>query len=150
MKRFILILLLVLLAPQAWAQCNGIFPPGQVCGNTSAVPAVPQAGNLGAIISSSAIRVPTRSSTGPTVSASPVTDYFLCLDSTSNAITVNLPASPGLGLTFLIKDCTGQAAAHNITIVPASGNIDGSVSFIMSGPYQSTAVTFSGLQWSIN
>lgn len=76
--------------------------------------------------------------------------YFLCLDATSNAITVNLPGSPTTGLTFLIKDCTGHAGSNNITVTPATGNIDGSGTFVMNTNYQSIAVTYTGSQWSIN
>lgn len=95
------------------------------------------------------IRVAVRSSAAATVTMA-ATDYFLCLDPTSNAIAVTLNASPALGQTFLIKDCTGQASAHQITITPASGNIDNQSNFIMSIPFQSTAVTYTGSQWSIN
>lgn len=76
--------------------------------------------------------------------------YFLCLDATSTAITVNLPGSPTTGLTFLIKDCTGHAGSNNITVTPATGNIDGSGTFVMNTNYQSIAVTYTGSQWSIN
>jgi len=84
------------------------------------------------------------------VTVSATTDYFLCLDPTSNTITVNLPATPATGLTYLIKDCTGQASAHNITVTPNSGNIDGAGTFVMGTAYQSIAVTYTGSQWSIN
>ena len=94
--------------------------------------------------------VKVRSSSASTVTAASATDYFLCLDPTSNAITVNLPALPTTGLTFLVKDCTGQANAHNITITPASGNIDNASTFVMSTKLQSVAVTYTGSQWSIN
>jgi hypothetical protein len=98
----------------------------------------------------SSIQVPMRSSSATTVTASASTDYFFCLDPTANAITLNLPASPGLGLSYLVKDCTGHAAIHNITVMPASGNIDGAASFALSVNFQSIAVTYTGAQWSIN
>jgi hypothetical protein len=91
-----------------------------------------------------------RSSSSATVTVSSSTDYFLCLDTTSNAIAVNLPASPNLGLTYLIKDCTGQAPVHNITITPAAGLIDNSSNFVISLAHQSIGVTYTGAQWSIN
>jgi hypothetical protein len=85
---------------------------------------------------------------------SPVTvttsDYFLCLDPTAGVITVNLPSSPTTGQTFLIKDCTGQAGSNAITVVPASGNIDGNPNAVIGVPYQSVAVTYTGAQWSLN
>jgi len=91
-----------------------------------------------------------RSSGASTITVSATTDYFLCLDPTSNGITVNLPSTPTTWLTYLVKDCTGKSATHNITITPASGNIDGSSTFVMSTNYQSAAVTYTGSQWSIN
>jgi hypothetical protein len=109
-----------------------------------------RAAGAGAPLALPAIQISVRSSNAVSVTLSTATDYFLCLDPTSNAITVHLPASPPVGQTYLIKDCTGQAAVHTITISPASGNIDGAISLVMSVPYQSTAVTFTGLQWSIN
>jgi hypothetical protein len=96
------------------------------------------------------IYVPVRSSGAATVTASTSNDYFLCLDPTLNAITLNLPASPGVGLTYLVKDCTGHALSHNITIMPASGTIDGAATLVLNGNFQSIAVTFTGLQWSAN
>jgi hypothetical protein len=91
-----------------------------------------------------------RSSAAATVTVSATTDYFLCLDPTSNAIAVNLPATPATGLTYLVKDCTGKAATHSITVTPNSGNIDGIATFVMSTNFQSAAVTYTGAQWSVN
>lgn len=91
-----------------------------------------------------------RSASAVTVNASAITDYFLALDPSSNAITVNLPSSPATGLSFLIKDATGHASTNNITVVPASGNIDGASNFVLNIDFQSVAVTYTGTQWSIN
>ena len=96
------------------------------------------------------LRVAVRSASTATVTINATSDYLLCLDPTSNAIAANLPASPANGLTYLIKDCTGQAATHNITVTPAAGNIDGSATFVMNTNFQSIAVTYTGAQWSIN
>jgi hypothetical protein len=63
---------------------------------------------------------------------------------------VTLPSSPLIGLTYLIKDCTGSAAINPIVITPSSGNIDGSGSVTLTAPYQSVAVTYTGTQWSAN
>lgn len=96
------------------------------------------------------ISVMVRSSSAAVVSPSATTDYFLCLDPTSNAITVDLPASPTTGLTFLVKDCTGQASVHAITVDAASGNVDGASSQSLSTNYQSEGFTYTGSQWSGN
>lgn len=94
--------------------------------------------------------VKVRSSGSSTITVSATTDYFFCLDPTSNAIAVDLPATPATGATYLIKDCTGKAATNNITVTPASGNIDGASTLVMSTNYQSLAVTYTGSQWSAN
>jgi hypothetical protein len=96
------------------------------------------------------IQVPVRSASASIVTASATTDYFLCLDTSINPITLNLPASPGVGLSFLVKDCTGHAALNNITVIPASGTIDGLGVASINANYQSIAVTYTGTQWSIN
>ena len=97
-----------------------------------------------------AITVKVRSSAASSVTVSATTDYLLCLDPTSNAITVNLPASPATGLTFLVKDCTLKANTHNITVTPNSGNIDNASTYVMNTNGQSVAVTYTGSQWSVN
>lgn len=84
-----------------------------------------------------------------TVSAS--TDYFICVKKGTGAATaVNLPSSPATGLTFLVKDCKGDAATNNITVTPASGNIDGAATYVINTNYASVAVTYDGTQWEIN
>jgi len=98
----------------------------------------------------SGIVVAVRSSAATTVTISAMSDYFLCLDPTGNAIQANLPPSPTTGLTFLLKDCTGHAGSNNITVTPTSANIDGASTFVMNVNYQSIAVTYTGTQWSVN
>lgn len=94
--------------------------------------------------------VPLQSSAAATFNISTTASYFVCLDPTSNAITVNLPGVTSAA-TYLIKDCTGQAASHNITVQDIlSRNLDGSANFIFNTAYQSRAFTFTGSQWSIN
>ena len=84
------------------------------------------------------------------VTVSATTDYFICINkTTSAATTVNLPASPATGLTFVIKDCGGVAATYNNTIAPSAGNIDGTVYYIQNINHQSTTVTYDGAQWEV-
>jgi hypothetical protein len=99
-----------------------------------------------------AIVAPVRTSSGPTVVVSPTADYFLALDTASNAITVLLPflSQVPVGISYLIKDATGHAGLHAITVQPSSGTIDNSSNFVMNTSLQSIAVTNIGTQWSIN
>lgn len=75
-------------------------------------------------------------------------DGFIFVD-TSGARTINLNASPVRGQWFIIKDNVGSAAANNITVVPAAGNIDGAGSYVMNINYGSITVVYNGTQWNI-
>ena len=69
--------------------------------------------------------------------------------SSGAATTVNLPSNPAGGLTFTIKDGKGDAGSNNITITPASGNIDGSGSSVISTNYGKATVMYNGTQWNV-
>lgn len=75
-------------------------------------------------------------------------DYVILVD-TSAARTINLIASPVTGQTYRIKDNVGSAAANNITITPAAGNIDGAASATINIAYGSVDVVYNGTQWNI-
>lgn len=86
------------------------------------------------------------------VTVSAATDYFIAIDKTIGAPTsVFLPSSPVVGDTYLIKDLAGDAAVNNITVVPATGRIDGDTSFVIASNYQSNAFTYTGADvWAVN
>lgn len=82
------------------------------------------------------------------VTVSATTDYFLCVNKTVGAATaVNLPATPATGLTYVIKDCKGDATTNNITITPAAGNIDGAATLVIVANSISKQVIYNGTQW---
>jgi len=64
------------------------------------------------------------SSTSYTVLAS---DYIVAVTSTSSAVTVTLPAAAAgnAGQVWIVKDESGGAATHNITVKTNGGTIDG-------------------------
>jgi hypothetical protein len=70
------------------------------------------------------------------------TDVYLSVDSSGGAITIQLPNAATLSRTLDIKDRTGSAATHNITVTTVGGavNIDGATSFVMNTAYQSISV----------
>jgi hypothetical protein len=74
-------------------------------------------------------------------------DAVIIVDTTS-ARTINLNASPVTGQRFIIKDNTGGAAANNITIVPAAGNIDGAANLKITTNFGSATVVYNGTQWN--
>lgn len=74
-------------------------------------------------------------------------DYAVIVNKTVGAATtVNLPAG-ATGLAFVIKDGKGDAAANNITVTPAAGNIDGAATYVMNTNYQSVTVVYTGSSW---
>lgn len=77
-------------------------------------------------------------------------DYVIVVKKTLGAATtVDLPTSPTSGDTYVIKDGKGDAHTNNITLVPASGTIDGASTFVMNTNYASKEVTYNGTEWSI-
>lgn len=97
---------------------------------------------------------PSQVTTRTITAAGPVTattaDYIICINKTVGAATtVNLPPSPSAGLTFIVKDCKGDANTNNITVIPASGLIDGASSYTISINFQSSTVFYNGSSWSL-
>jgi hypothetical protein len=99
------------------------------------------------LVSLNSIKVGLRTTTSNTT-LSLTNDYFLCTDSTAGTITVTLPPSPPTGQTFLVKDCTGQAATHNVIV--SGGTIDGQSSYTLSVGFQAVGFTWTGSQWGLN
>ncbi len=77
-------------------------------------------------------------------------DYVVVVNKASGAATtVNLPASPATGRLFYIKDGKGDAGTNNITITPASGNIDGSATDVINTNYGGALIVYNGTQWNV-
>lgn len=71
---------------------------------------------------------------------------------TSAARTITLPdaATAGSGATFTVKDESGGAATHNITIVRAGSNtIEGATSKVISANYGWVRVMSTGAAWIV-
>jgi hypothetical protein len=66
----------------------------------------------------------------------------------SAPISMTLPAVV-TGKTLNIKDELGNAATYPITIIPASGTIDGQSNFILSANYGAITVYSNGTNWFI-
>jgi len=67
------------------------------------------------------------------------TDYFISVDSSGGAVTINLPDAPSQNRQFVIKDRLGQSAANNITIKSLTGasTIDGQANYKFVDNYES-------------
>ncbi len=65
------------------------------------------------------------------------------------ATTVDLPSAPTVGQSHTIKDGLGVSAASPITIIPASGTIDGAAQYKLADDFAAITVTWDGAQWAI-
>jgi len=84
------------------------------------------------------------------VNISATTDHVIEINKSSGAATtVNLPASPSTGLTFIIKDGKFDAATNNITLIPASGNINNAATHVISTNGGCARVIYNGTQWLV-
>ena len=87
-------------------------------------------------------------------SADPVTisptDATIFINKTiSGPTTVTLYSSPPIGAMHVIKDARGDAGVNNITVLSASGTIDGQPSFVLRVNYAAICLVFNGTEWSV-
>ena len=89
------------------------------------------------------------------VAASPYTvlvkDQYLACSPTTGAITIKLPNAPTQGRVIIIKDTSGSAATHNISVTTVGGTvtIDGQTTYTMVSNYSSIQVIFDGTNYQI-
>jgi hypothetical protein len=77
-------------------------------------------------------------------------DFIIIVNKTvGSATTIQLPGLP-LSQRLVIKDATGDAATHNITIVAFGTDlIDGASSVVLNNNYASIDLFYNGTGWSI-
>lgn len=80
-----------------------------------------------------------------------LTDNIIGVTSTASARTITLPSAvtAGIGKVFTIKDQSGGAASHNITIASSGGNIDGASTYAINSDYKSIDVYSNGTNWFV-
>lgn len=66
------------------------------------------------------------------------TDYYISVDCSAGAVTLNFPNSPVYKQIWIVKDRTGNASTNNITITTPGGTvtIDGSTTYTLSVNYK--------------
>jgi hypothetical protein len=79
------------------------------------------------------------------------TDQFLAVDVSSIPITIELPNTAPTGKVYYIKDSTGNASTHNISVTTVGGTvtIDGQTTYLMKSNYQEISVVFDGTHWEV-
>jgi hypothetical protein len=79
------------------------------------------------------------------------TDQFISVDAVGGAIIIKLANAPTTGQVFIIKDATGHAAAHNISITTVGGTvkIDAVTTYLLNQNYQSITVIFDGTNYEV-
>ena len=77
-------------------------------------------------------------------------DIFVDVTSTAAPRTMTIGASDIVGRRVLIfKDSSGNAGVNNITITPASGNIDNSASYVINTNYGAVMMECDGVNWKV-
>lgn len=75
-------------------------------------------------------------------------DYYVGIAKATPAATaVSLPAAPSAGQVVVIDDAGGVAAAHNITITPAAGTINGNATLVLNTNFASATLLWNGSNW---
>lgn len=79
------------------------------------------------------------------------TDYYISVDTTAAARTINFPNSPRSNITYVVKDRTGNAAANNITLTTPGGVIlfDGSPTYVINSNYGCAQLMWNGTNFEI-
>ena len=83
------------------------------------------------------------------------TNSIISCDTTSGAITINLPAAGatnvGAGFVLTVKDQAGTTGSNNITLDPnGSETIDGSATAVMTVNWSSLTIYSNGSNWFID
>ena len=79
------------------------------------------------------------------------TDLYLSVDTSTIAITIQLPNSALLGEPYVIKDRTGNSSVNNITVTTVGGvvNIDNAPTFVMDNDFQAASVLGNGTSYEL-
>lgn len=77
-------------------------------------------------------------------------DYIIAATTAGGTLTVQLPSAVTYpNRIIIVKDVGGNAAANNITVSSAAGNIDGGATYPIDANYESVTVFSDGANWFI-
>lgn len=149
-----------------WQPVNSTSNINTLTGNVGG-PVPPTAGNINVIgagtvlvtgnpgTSTLTITVTTPNLNVTFVSTTPyvalTTDQWLAVDSTTLAITIELPNTAPTGYVYNVKDYLGNAAVNNITVTTVGGVVllDGLTTYVMNSNYQEASFLFDGTNWEV-
>lgn len=79
------------------------------------------------------------------------TDYYISVDATGGAITINLPDAPTANRQFVIKDKLGQSQSHNITVKSLTGasTIDQQANYTFVDNFESLECLFNSANYEV-
>jgi hypothetical protein len=78
-------------------------------------------------------------------------DYYITVDTSTIAITIQLPNAPTTYRSFIIKDSAGNAFSKNVTVTTVGGAIllDGATTYVMNTNYASIQLLYDGFGYQI-
>jgi hypothetical protein len=79
------------------------------------------------------------------------TDEYISVDCSAGTVTLDFPNLPTAFRTWIVKDRTGSANTHNITLTTPGGTvtIDGSTTYVMNSNYAAVNLIFNGTNYEI-
>lgn len=79
------------------------------------------------------------------------TDYYISVDTSGGAKTIQLPNAPTALRLFVVKDRTGNAGANNISITTVGGAvlIDGVTTYTLMQNFEAVDILFNGTSYEI-
>lgn len=85
-------------------------------------------------------------------SATSQSNQIIFVDSSSSAITINLPSASSVasGSEITIKDKSGSASTNSITVSAGTGTIDGLSSVVLENDYSALLIYSDGSQWLLS
>ncbi len=79
------------------------------------------------------------------------TDFYITVDTSTIAITIQLPDAPTIYRRFIIKDSAGNASVRNVTVTTVSGIkfLDAATTFVMNTNYQAAEFVYDNFGYQI-
>jgi len=87
--------------------------------------------------------------TNYTIDSNNVLDYIVPINTTTNSITITLPATVSTGRLIIIIDIGNNITNNNCIISGNGKNIDSSSTLTMTQNYMSVSLWYNGTFWSV-